>query len=146
MNESVRIFLATKTDQFVANKKVQGIVNDFGAGVTSRFTPINARDDSNTLSIGVKKIYQGAWNPIGGFADLYSQQIWGKGADSGDFRKPYTGLVIPGRSTWQVGAAGPNDKFPVPPDAIKWTPGQQKLAKIRPGMNTTSKVTYHLNF
>src|SRR3989442_1491986 len=60
INESVRIFLATKTEQFVANKKVQGIINDFGAGVTSRFTPINARDDSNTLSIGVKKFYQGA--------------------------------------------------------------------------------------
>ncbi|OLC35181.1 MAG: ABC transporter substrate-binding protein [Thaumarchaeota archaeon 13_1_40CM_4_38_7] len=146
INESVRIFLATKTDQFVANKKVQGIINDFGAGVTSRFTSINARDDSNTLSIGVKKIYQGAWNPIGGFADSYSQQIWGTVADSGDFRNPYTGLVIPVRSTWQVVAAGPNDKFPVPPDAIKWSPTQQKWVNIDAGMNATSKVTFHLIF
>ena len=146
IKESVRIFLAARTDQFVANKKVQGIINDFGAGVTSRYTPINSRDDSDTLSIGVKKIYQGAWNPIAGFSDAYSQQIWGTVADSGDFRNPYTGLVIPVRSSWQVEAAGPADKFPVPPDAIKWSPVQQKWVHVGPGMNATSKVTFHLKF
>ncbi|MDH5658861.1 MAG: ABC transporter substrate-binding protein, partial [Nitrosopumilus sp.] len=41
INEAVRIFVASKIDQYVANKKMSGIVNDFGAGVPSRFTPIN---------------------------------------------------------------------------------------------------------
>ena len=43
INESVRIFLASKIDQYVANENIEGIVNDFGAGVPSRFTPINAK-------------------------------------------------------------------------------------------------------
>ena len=146
VKESVRIFLAVRTDQFVANKKVQGIINDFGAGVTSRFTPINARDNSDTLAIGVKKIYQGAWNPIAGFADSYSQQIWGTVADSGDFRNPFTGLVIPVRSSWQVDAAGPSYKLPVPPDAIRWNPAEQKWVQVGPGTNATSKVTFHFKF
>ena len=146
VSESVRIFLAVRTDQFVANKKVQGIINDFGAGVTSRFTPINARDNSDTLTIGVKKIYQGAWNPIAGFADSYSQQIWGTVADSGDFRNPYTGLVIPVRSSWQVDAAGPSYKLPVPPDTIRWNPAKQKWVQVGPGTNATSKVTFHFKF
>ncbi|HET7337701.1 MAG TPA: ABC transporter substrate-binding protein, partial [Candidatus Nitrosotalea sp.] len=90
IHDSVRIFLACKTDQFIANKKVDGIINDFGAGVTSRFTPINARSDSDTLTIGVKKIYSGAWNPIAGFADSSSQQIWGAISDPGSFKNPYT--------------------------------------------------------
>ncbi len=146
VNESVRVFLAVRTDQFVSNKKVQGIINDFGAGVTSRFTPINARDNSDTLTIGVKKIYQGAWNPIAGFADSYSQQIWSTVADSGDFRNPYTGLVIPVRSTWKVDAAGPDYKLPVPSDAIRWSPAEQKWVQIGPGTNATSKVTFHFKF
>ena len=49
VNESVRIFLASKINQYVANEKVSGIVNDFGAGVPSRFTPINAKSDNNEL-------------------------------------------------------------------------------------------------
>ncbi|MFN3655015.1 MAG: ABC transporter substrate-binding protein, partial [Candidatus Nitrosotenuis sp.] len=42
IKESVRIFLAAKIDPFVANKNVDGIINDFGGGITTRFTPINA--------------------------------------------------------------------------------------------------------
>ncbi|NNL59184.1 MAG: ABC transporter substrate-binding protein, partial [Nitrosopumilus sp.] len=52
VNESVRVFLASKIDQYVTNEKISGVVNDFGAGVPSRFTPINARGDSNELVIG----------------------------------------------------------------------------------------------
>jgi peptide/nickel transport system substrate-binding protein len=73
VNESVRIFLASKIDQYVANEKVSGIVNDFGAGVPSRFTPINAKSDSNEFVIGVKQLYQGAWNPVMGLTDSYSR-------------------------------------------------------------------------
>ncbi len=146
INDSVRIFLACKTDQFVANKKIDGIINDFGAGITGRFTPINARSDSNTLTIGVKNIYQGAWNPISGFADSASQQIWGVVSDPGSFKNPYTGYTIPVRSDWQVNAKGPLDKLDVPSDAIRWDPSQQKWVHVGPGAKATSEVTFHLKF
>jgi len=146
INDSVRIFLACKTDQFVANKKIDGIINDFGAGITSRFTPINARSDSSTLTIGVKNIYQGAWNPISGFADSASQQIWGVVSDPGSFKNPYTGYTIPVRSDWQVNAKGPLDKLDVPSDAIRWDPSQQKWVHVGPGAKATSEVTFHLKF
>lgn len=146
VEESVRVFLAAQVDQYVANKKVKGIINDFGAGITSRFTPINARDDSNVLKIGVSKIYQGAWNPIAGFTDSYSREIADSVMDPGDFRNPYTGLVIPVRSQWQVQTAGPDGKLDVPSDAIKWDPGQQKWVQVGAGTRATSKVTFHLKF
>ncbi len=146
INDSVRIFLACKNDQFVASKKVDGIINDFGAGITSRFTPINARSDSNTLNIGVKNIYQGAWNPISGFADTTSQQIWGTISDSGSFKNPYTGYTIPVRSTWEVHAKGPLDKVNVPSDAILWDASKQKWVQVGPGAKATSEVTFHLKF
>lgn len=146
IHDSVRIFLACKIDQFVANKKVDGIINDFGAGITSRFTPINARSDSDTLTIGVKNIYSGAWNPIGGFTDSSSQQIWGTISDPGDFKNPYTGYTIPVRSDWQVKTAGPLNKLDVPSDAIYWDALKQKWVQVGTGVKATSKVTFHLKF
>jgi len=146
LKESVRIFLVSKIDQFVSNKKVDGIVNDFGAGITSRFTPINARDNSTFLTIGVNKIYQGAWNPIAGFSDSTSQQILGTISDPGSFKNPYTGVTIPVRSSWKVETAGPNGKLDVPSDAIKWDPIQQKWIHVGNDIKSTSKVTFHLTF
>jgi peptide/nickel transport system substrate-binding protein len=146
VKESVRIFLAVKADQFVANKKVEGIINDFGAGITSRFTPINARDNSGMLTIGVKRIYQGAWNPIAGFSDSYSQHIWGAVTDPGDFKNPYTGLTFPVRTTWEVKTAGPLGKLDVPSDVIHWDAQQQKWIQVGLGIKATSKVTFHLKF
>ena len=83
VNESVRIFLASKIDQYVANENVNGIINALGSGVPSRFTPINAISDDKSLIIGVKQIYQGAWNPVAGFGDIYSNQIWSILSDPG---------------------------------------------------------------
>ena len=83
VNESVRIFLASKVDKYVANDGVSGIVNDFGAGVPSRFTPINSQSNTGELAIGVKQLYQGSWNPVMGFSDVYSRHIWGIVADPG---------------------------------------------------------------
>ncbi|HJU94666.1 MAG TPA: ABC transporter substrate-binding protein, partial [Nitrososphaera sp.] len=78
IQESVRIFVAQKTDPFVVSSNVQGLVNDFGAGITSKYSLLNARSGAEgnvSLDIGVKQIHQGSWNTIGGLQDLYSASI-----------------------------------------------------------------------
>lgn len=146
INESVRVFLASKVDQYVANEKVSGIVNDFGAGVPSRFTPINAKSDSNELVIGVKQIYQGAWNPVMGLTDSYSRHIWGIISDPGTFKHPFTGETIPVRANWKVETAGPNDKLDIPIESKIWNPELQKWMNVEPDSHATSKVTYDFQF
>lgn len=146
VNESVRIFLASKIDQYVANDGVNGIINDFGAGVPTRFTPINSRTDSDSLTIGVKQIYQGAWNPIMGFSDSYSTQIWYTIFDPGIFKHPYTGENIPIRVNWNVETAGPDGKLTIPSDAILWNSKEQAWTNVVAGTQTTSKVTFDLTF
>lgn len=146
VQESVRVFLAAQMDEYVASKKVHGIINDFGAGITSRFTPINSRTGSDTLRIGVGKIYQGAWNPIAGFTDSYSQEISSSVMDPGDFRDPFTGTVIPVRTTWEVKTAGPTGKLDVPNDAIRWDPDLQRWVEVGTGIKSTSRVTFHMKF
>jgi peptide/nickel transport system substrate-binding protein len=146
VKESVRIFLASKIDQYVVNDDVNGVINDFGAGVPSRFTPINSRSDSDSLVIGVKQIYQGAWNPVMGLSDSYSTQIWNTLNDPAIFKHPYTGENFPIRSTWEVVTAGPDGKLEVPDDVIIWEPALQKWKNVEPGTMATSKVTVDLKF
>lgn len=144
VNESVRIFLASKIDQYVVNEKIEGIINDFGAGVPTRFTPINARSDSDTLTIGVKQIYQGAWNPVMGISDIYSRQIWDTLYDPGVFKHPYTGDTIPIRTDFVIETAGPDGKLDVPEDAIIWDPKIQNWREVEKNTQAISKVTFDL--
>ena len=145
VNESVRIFLASKIDQYVANDNVDGIINALGAGVPTRFTPINAMTETNSLVIGVKQIYQGSWNPVGGFSDTYSNQIWFNLYDPGVFAHPFTGKVIPVRTDWEIENSGKDGKVAVPSDAITWDVQSQTWRDVGSDVTATSKITYDLN-
>jgi len=144
VNESVRIFLASKIDQYIVNEKIDGIINDFGAGVPTRFTPINARTDSDSLKIGVKQIYQGAWNPVMGISDIYSRQIWDTLYDPSVFKHPYTGDTFPIRTDYVIETAGSDGKLDVPDDAIIWDPVLQSWRNVDANIQSTSKVTFDL--
>jgi len=146
INESVRIFLASKVDQYVVNQNVEGVVNDLGAGVPSRFTPINAKTDDNELNVGVKQIYQGAWNPIMGLTDTYSRQIWSIISDPITFKHPFTGETFPVRAQWDVETSELNKKISVPTDAKMWNPSSQKWENISSNTFATSKVTFDFEF
>lgn len=154
VSESVRIFVAGKNVLYVTHESVSGVVNDFGAGLPSRFTPINARvatpaygshdggGGEGELRIGVKQIYQGSWNPVMGFRDAYSSQIGTLLSDPAVFLHPYTGSVIPLRAEWNVTTAGPLGALDVAPDAILWDPVQQQWREVGSGVNATSMVTF----
>ncbi|WP_316505641.1 ABC transporter substrate-binding protein [Nitrosopumilus sp.] len=146
INESVRIFVASKIDRYVANENVSGIINDFGAGVPTRFTPINAKSDNDELVIGVKQIYQGAWNPVMGITDTYSKQIWEIISDPGIFKHPFTGESLPVRANWKVETAGPNEKLKVPQETKTWNPLLQKWEDVASDTFATSKVTFDFEF
>ena len=145
IQESVRIFVAQKTDPFVSSASVQGLVNDFGAGITSKYSLLNARsgDGNSSLDIGVKQIHQGSWNTIAGLQDLYSRSIYFMIADSDTFRNPYTGEVISFRSPWtNITTQGPLGKLDVRADSIKWNQTLQQWVQSGEGSTATSMVTF----
>jgi peptide/nickel transport system substrate-binding protein len=146
IDQSVRIFLASKIDQYVTNEKIEGVVNDLGAGVPSRFTPINSRSESKELTIGVKQIYQGAWNPVMGLSDTYSRQIWDIISDPITFKHPFTGKTFPVRADWKVETAGPKGKINLPDDAKIWDPVEHKWKEVPHGTQATSKVRFNFKF
>jgi peptide/nickel transport system substrate-binding protein len=145
IQESVRLFVAQKTDPFIASANIQGLVNDFGAGITSKYSLLNARsgDGNASVDIGVKQIHQGSWNSIAGLQDIYGRSIYLMISDPDTFRDPYTGDVIPFRSQWtEITTKGPLGKLPVPSDAIRWNQTLQQWTPVSEGLNATSKVTF----
>ncbi len=112
----------------------------------SRFTPINANSEDSSLVIGVKQIYQGAWNPVAGLGDIYSNQIWGILSDPGMYGHPFTGEVHPLRTTWNIETDGLHSSVPVHDDAIFWNTETQRWEKVETGSTAISKVTFDLNF
>jgi len=146
INESVRIFLASKVDQYVVNQNVEGVINDLGAGVPSRFTPINVKTNDEKLTIGVKQIYQGAWNPIMGLTDTYSRHIWGIISDPITFKHPFTGETFPVRAQWEVETSGLDEKIQVPIESKIWNPSQQEWSNVPKNTLATSKVTFDFEF
>ena len=101
---------------------------------------------SSSLDVGVKQIYQGAWNNVGGFTDAYSQNIYSAIVDSSTFTNPFTGDITPMRYQWtNISTAGPLDKLKVAPDAQLWNPNTQQWKNVGDnGTNAKSKVTYKI--
>jgi peptide/nickel transport system substrate-binding protein len=148
IQESVRVLLVKVIEPFVASSTLKGLVNDFGAGITSKYSLVNARStkDNSSLDIGVKQIYQSAWNNVGGFTDTYSQNIYSAIVDGSTFTNPYTGDILPMRYQWtNVSTAGPLDKLKVAPDALLWNPITQQWKDAGDnGTTAKSKVTYKI--
>jgi len=146
INESVRIFLASKIDQYAVNENVEGTINDLGAGIPTRFTPINTKTNDEKLVIGVKQIYQGAWNPIMGLTDTYSRHIWGIISDPITFKHPFTGETFPIRAEWDVETLGKNGNIRVPNEAKMWNPESHQWENVATNTFATSKVTFDFKF
>ena len=146
IEESVRIFVAQNTEPYIAESDVKGLINDFGAGITSKLSIINAQPpDLNLLNVGVKEIYQGAWNNVGGCGDTFCTSIYSALGDGATFRNPYTGEVIPMRNVWtNITTTGPTEKMKVAPDAQTWDPYSQKWKDAGNDTYALSKVDYKL--
>jgi peptide/nickel transport system substrate-binding protein len=148
IQESVRIFIAQNTEPYIADSDVEGLINDFGAGITSKLSLINVQPPNlDLLNIGVKEIYQGAWNSVGGCGDTFCTSIYSALADGATFRNPYTGEIIPMRNIWtEILTTGPTERMYVSADAQTWDPFSKQWKKAGNDTLALSKVDYKLLF
>ena len=149
VRESVRIFLVVEHASYAVRDGITGVVNAQGAGITSRFTPINAQlpDGSTHLDIGVFHVAQGSWNPVGGLLDSYSLAVWNVLSDPGTVRHPHTADLVPARNVWtSVETAGPDGVLAVPPGTLTWNADARTWDELPSGESAISKVTIDLRF
>lgn len=145
IDESVRIWLATIVNSLPASDKVVGITQDISAGPKSIWTLREAYiPGKDTLTVGNLWIWteRSTWNPIGGFGDVYSNDIWQNIHDPPLWRDPFTGIPLPFRATYDVTTAGPADKLDVPADALLWDAERDAFVPVRSGVKATSKVIF----
>jgi len=148
IQEAVRIFVVTTLDTYAARTEVKGLTLDLGAGLRSIFNPREAYvEGRNTLRIGHLWVWtEGtAWNPIGGFQDVYSVDIYRAVYDPWVWRNPFNGLPIPFRVTYTVETAGPKGTLKVPSDAFLWDAKTRSWKYVGDGVTAVSKVTFDLS-
>ena len=144
--DSVRVFIANSFTVQPVRGGITGVVNSAYDGITSKYTPINAQLPGNdtSLSIGVRHVAQSSWNPVGGFTDSYSGDVWSLIYDIPFVRHPSgTGLLDGRNALLSVATGGPDGTLAVPPDAITWNPHEMAWVPTN-STEAVSRVTVDL--
>jgi len=143
--ESIRVWLATVVNTFPASGEVKGITEDVASGPRSLWTLREAYvPGKDTLTIGNLWVDSGrsTWNPVGGFGDVYSVDIWRNIFDPPLATHPFKGTPLPYRATFQVKTAGPQGKLDVPSDAFLWDAKAKTFSPVGAGRQAISVVTF----
>ena len=146
LQEAVRLFFARSLDPYIASSKISGLINDYSAGIANKLSLMNAIKhdvDNSTLNIGMKEVYQGAWNNVKGCTDFYCRIIYSLVADTPTISNPYSGDPEPSRNKWiNLFSKGPTDTVAVASDAITWNPYNQSWEHSKNQSNSAlTKVT-----
>ena len=145
LDESVRIWIATVMNAFPVQADVQGITQDLAAGPRGLWSLRSAyKPGSDELTVGHLWVWteRTTWNPVGGFGDVYSNDIWRQLQDPAVWNDPFTGIPAPFRIAYEVETAGPGGTLDVPADAIMWDAQRSRWAQVGEEMTAKSKVVY----
>jgi peptide/nickel transport system substrate-binding protein len=148
IQESVRIWAATRLEIHPARIEVKGITNDLGTGLRSPMTVREVYIPGKTeVKVGHLWVWTEAsvWNPIAGHDDVYSSDMWAAVHDPFVWRHPFNGKPIPFRWDYTVTTAGPLGKLDVPSDAFLWNATEDKWVAVGSGVKATSKVVFDLS-
>ena len=145
VEESVRVWLATILTTFPADTNIVGVTEDVAAGPKLQWTFREAyAPGEDTLTVGHLWVWteRSTWNPVSGFGDVYSSDVWRNLADPAMTRHPFTGLPIAMRADYDVETAGPGGKLSVPADTQQWDADVGQWTDVGSGVEATSKVTF----
>jgi peptide/nickel transport system substrate-binding protein len=146
LEESVRLWVVTAVNNLPVLSSIQGITEDLISGPKSFRTLRDAYIPGNTEELNVGNLWvwtnRTTWNPVGGFGDVYSNDIWSNIRDTPLTTHPFTGIPIPFRAEYQVETAGTGAKMDLPSDAFIWDANTGGWSTVPAGTRATSKVTF----
>ncbi len=145
LEESVRIWLATAVNHFPSRSDLIGVTGDPVAGVRGPWTLREAYlEGEDELTIGNLWVWteRTTWNPVGGFGDVYSVDIWRNLHDPPLWNHPFTGVPMPFRAEFEVETAGPDGTLDVPPDAVVWDAASDAWNEVGSGVRAVSRITF----
>ncbi|MFO1540171.1 MAG: ABC transporter substrate-binding protein [Chloroflexota bacterium] len=145
LGQSVRIWLATVRTAFPATAALGGMTRDVISGPRTPYALRTALVDGRTdINVGDLWVWteRTTWNPVGGFGDAYSNDIWRNMVDPAVANDPFTGLTAPFRADYAVETAGPDGTLPVPADAVTWDAAADAWVPVAAGTTARSAVTF----
>jgi peptide/nickel transport system substrate-binding protein len=148
VEESVRVWIATRLDTWVTTSQVQGITLDLGAGLRGIWNVREAFIPGKTsLTIGHLWVYTAgdAWNYWGGFQGVYYYDQLYATYDPMVWNHPFNGEPIPFRTSYIVNTAGPTGKLDVPSNAVMWDVNSKQWVPVPNGTKATSMVIFDLS-
>ncbi len=146
LEESVRVWVTTVLSSFPVKSAVQGITSDLASGPKNPWTLRNAYAPGRSeLKVGNLWVWTPGttWNPVGGFTDIYSIDIWRNLVDPPLWKHPFTGVPIPFRATFSVNTAGPSSKLSVPGSAVMWDSASKSWQSVPAGTQATSRAVFN---
>ena len=102
LGESVRLWLATALQSFPARNELENLNVDIVGGPKSALSLREASvAGSEEIRVGNLWVWtdRTVWNPVGGFGDAYSSDIYKNLVDAPVINHPFSGLPIPFRAT-----------------------------------------------
>ena len=145
LDESVRVWLVSVQNTFPASADLTNVTRDIVAGPR---TPYTLREASipgkDELRVGNLWVWteRTTYNPIGGFGDAYSNDVWRNLVDPAVWNHPFTGDPGPYRATYEVSTAGPGGTQEVPTDAVTWDAPSDTWVPIAAGTTSVSSVIF----
>ena len=145
LGESVRLWLATALQSFPARDELENLNVDIVGGPKSALTLREATvAGSDEIRVGNLWVWtdRTIWNPVGGFGDAYSIDIFKNLVDAPVISHPFSGLPIPYRASFETETAGPDGTLEVPEDALLWDAAADAWTPVGTGVTAVSKVTF----
>lgn len=145
LDESVRLWLATALQSFPARQELENLNLDIVGGPKSALTLREASvPGSDEIRVGHLWVWtdRTVWNPVGGFGDVYSGDIYQNLVDAPVINHPFSGIPIPFRAAFEIETAGPDGTLEVPEDAVLWDAAADAWTPVGGGVAAVSKVTY----
>ena len=148
LDESVRVWLATVNTTFAASDQLENLTRDVSSGPRTpyalRSATMPGRSDINVGDLWVWT-ERTTWNPVGGFGDAYSNDIWRNMVDPAVTNDPFTGFIKPFRAGYTVETAGPDATMDVPATAVTWDAEADAWVPVAAGTTAVSAITYDLS-
>ena len=117
-----------------AKSNIEGITEDIVTGPKGIWTLREAYNPTNPKELNVGNLWvwtnRTTWNPVGGFGDVYSNDIWNNVRDTAITTHPFNGKPIPFRASYDVETAGPDNNLSLPADAFLWDVIENRWATV----------------
>jgi len=146
LEEAVRVWVVIVNNPFALKADLKGISTDIVSGLRSLWTLRSTYTDRHELVVGhlwVRPYMGSAWNPVGGFTDVYSADIWKQLYDPPHIRDPSTGLPEPFRANYKVVESSPLSEIRVPGDAFVWSSEKNSWINVPVGTTAKSRVIFN---